>query len=226
MELRLHAFPYDEFQQTAIQAVEEGSSLLAAAPPGAGKTVIAEYAIALAFSRHERAIYTAPVKALSNQKYRDFRARYGEDAVGIVTGDVVINPTAPLRIMTTEIYRNTLLEDPQRLHRTSWVIFDEVHYLDEPDRGTVWEESILFTPPEVKLLCLSATIPNARELAAWMEQVHQRPIRVIETSHRPVPLNVLFQCQGEVHGSVEQLKQRGYLNRESWREPWHRRRGQ
>ena len=226
MALALHAFAYDDFQQTAIAAVEAGSSVLVSAPTGAGKTVIAEYIIHLAFARHERVLYTAPVKALSNQKYRDFRARYGEEAVGIVTGDVVLNPTAPLRIMTTEIYRNTLLEDPERLRGTSWVIFDEVHYLDDPDRGTVWEEAILLTPPAVKLLALSATIPNAQELAAWLEQVHHRQVRVVETTHRPVPLQIAFQCQGEVLPTAELLRSRGYLHREQWRESWRpRRRG-
>ncbi|MDP3767542.1 MAG: DEAD/DEAH box helicase, partial [Dehalococcoidia bacterium] len=160
-------------------------------------------------ARHGRVIYTAPIKALSNQKFRDFTARHPEQ-VGIMTGDVTINPTAPLVIMTTEIYRNTLLEDAERLSRYGWIIFDEIHYLDDPERGTVWEEAILFTPPHVNLLALSATIPNVEELAQWIRSVHQRPVEVIEETQRSVPLSVLFQCQNTILDSVEALKREGY----------------
>ncbi|MBI4549815.1 MAG: DEAD/DEAH box helicase [Candidatus Omnitrophica bacterium] len=167
-------------------------------------------------ARNEQAIYTAPIKALSNQKFRDFRERFGESKIGILTGDVAINPDAPIRIMTTEIYRNTLFEDPRRLANTSWIIFDEVHYLDDQERGTVWEEAIMFSPPHVKLLCLSATVPNVQELAEWIRSVHERPIEVIAESHRPVPLTHLFQCQGKILKNNESLKKEGYLGRESW----------
>ena len=162
----MHAFPYDAFQQRAIEVIDRDISLFVSAPTGSGKTVLADYVIERSFERNRRVIYTAPIKALSNQKFRDFTARHGEQ-VGIMTGDVTINPTAPLIIMTTEIYRNTLLEDVGRLSRYAWIIFDEIHYLDDPERGTVWEESILFTPPQINLLCLSATIPNVQELAQW-----------------------------------------------------------
>ncbi len=209
------AFEYDPFQRQAIALIDEGQSFIVAAPTGAGKTVIAEYAIETAMRQHKRAIYTAPVKALSNQKYRDFHARYGED-VGIVTGDVSLNPHAPIVIMTTEIYRNTLFEDAPRMRAISWVIFDEVHYLDDPERGTVWEEALLFSPPSVNLLALSATVPNVQQIAAWMSRVQGRPVRVVLEAQRPVPLVQIFQCQNELFGSAEELKRRGYLNQERW----------
>src|SRR3989338_6162236 len=131
----LHPFPYDPFQQRAIDAIEQGKSVFIAVPTGSGKTVLADYVIERSFTRRERVIYTAPIKALSNQKFRDFTARHGEQ-VGILTGDVTINPTAPLVIMTTEIYRNALLEAVERLSGHAWVLFDEIHYPDAPGRGT------------------------------------------------------------------------------------------
>ncbi len=207
---------YDPFQKKALEAIDREVSLIVAAPTGAGKTLIAEYAIEKAIERNENAIYTAPIKALSNQKYRDFRDRFGEEHVGILTGDVSLNPQASILIMTTEIYRNTLFENPARLEKTSWVIFDEVHYLDDAERGTVWEEAIMFSPPQVKLLCLSATVPNIHELEDWIRLVHKRPIEVIVETHRPVPLTHLFQCQGRILKNADTLKKEGYLGRESW----------
>jgi len=207
----------DPFQEEAIGWIEKEHSVLVSAPTGAGKTLIAESAIAKAFSRHETVIYTAPIKALSNQKYRDFRAQYGDGRVGILTGDVSINADAPIVVMTTEIYRNSLFENLERLRKVGWVIFDEVHYLDDPERGTVWEEAILFTPPEIRMLALSATVPNVRELCEWIQSVHERPIAVIEESHRPVPLEFLFQCQGKILESKERLRREGYLNRDDWK---------
>jgi superfamily II RNA helicase len=234
----LHPFPYDPFQRRAIDAIEREASLFVAAPTGSGKTVLADYVIERSLKRRQRVIYTAPIKALSNQKFRDFTARHGEGAglipppglsqvVGIMTGDVTINPRAPLIIMTTEIYRNTLLEDPERLAAYRWVILDEIHYLDDPERGTVWEEAILFTPPHINLLCLSATIPNVEELARWIRQVHQRPVEVIEEHARPVPLTTLFQCQNVVFTHHQDLKRDGYRGAERWTHPLpHRRHGQ
>jgi len=216
-DLALHSFPYDPFQQRAIDIIDQDRSLFVAAPTGSGKTVLADYVIERSLQRGQRVIYTAPIKALSNQKFRDFSARHGEE-VGIMTGDVTINPTAPLVIMTTEIYRNTLLEDATRLSRYSWIIFDEVHYLDDQERGTVWEESILFTPPHINLLALSATIPNVEQLAQWIRDVHQRPVDVIEETHRPVPLTILFQCQNKILKTLQELKQSGYLGRDDWRQ--------
>lgn len=206
---------YDPFQQKAIEAVDLEKSVLVSAPTGAGKTAIAEYAIEKALSRGERVIYTAPIKALSNQKYRDFSVRY-PDQVGILTGDVTINAHAPILIMTTEIYRNQLFEDPERLKNTSWVIFDEVHYLDDLERGTVWEEAIMFTPEHVRFLALSATAPNVEELADWIRSILNHPIEVIIETHRPVPLVHLFQCQGRIYDDPRLLKKEGYLGREFW----------
>ena len=212
----LHPFPYDPYQQRAIDAIDREVSLFVAAPTGSGKTVLADYVIERTLERRRRVIYTAPIKALSNQKFRDFSARHGED-VGIMTGDVTINRNAALIIMTTEIYRNTLLEDVGRLSRYALVIFDEVHYLDDPQRGTVWEEAILFTPPHINLLCLSATIPNVEQLAQWIRTVHQRPVDVIEETHRPVPLTMHFQCQNMILKDEEDLKRNGFKGRDDWK---------
>ena len=209
-------FELDPFQKQAIDWIEKEHSVLVSAPTGAGKTVIAEYAIEKALARHEAVIYTAPIKALSNQKYRDFRARYPEQ-VGILTGDVSLNPDAPILVMTTEIYRNSLFEDLDRIRKVGWVIFDEVHYLDDPERGTVWEEALLFTPPEIRILALSATVPNVRDLAEWIRSIHNRPIAIVEESKRPVPLEFHFQCQGKIFDDTERLRREGYFNRDNWR---------
>ncbi len=220
----LHPFAYDPFQQRAIDAIERNVSVFVAAPTGSGKTAIADYVIAKALRQREQIIYTAPIKALSNQKFRDFVVREGEGQVGIMTGDVTLNSKAPLLIMTTEIYRNTLLENASRLSRCTWVIFDEIHYLDDPERGTVWEEAIMFTPTHINLLALSATAPNVEQLASWIRDVHQRPVEVILEEHRPVPLHVLFQCQNTILKDEQELKHAGYRNREDWSQLSHRRR--
>src|SRR3989338_2242555 len=196
---------YDPFQEKSIAAIDLGKSVLVSPPTGAGKTAIAEHAIKKALPRQERVIYTAPIKALSNQKYRDFSGRYG-DQVGILTGDVSLNPRAPLIIMTTEIYRNQLFEDPERLKNTTWVIFDEVHYLDDIERGTVWEEAIMFSPGHIRLLALSATAPNIEEVAEWIRSILNHPIEVVIETHRPVPLVHLFQCQGGLFYDPDVLK--------------------
>lgn len=210
------SFQLDPFQIQAIEWIEKEHSLLVSAPTGSGKTLIAEKAVEKALSRGERVIYTAPIKALSNQKFRDFQEHFGKDTVGILTGDVSINPDAPLLIMTTEIYRNCLFENTDRIQKIGWVIFDEVHYLDDAQRGTVWEEALLFTPPEIRILALSATIPNVQELADWIRQIHERPIAVIEEAHRPVPLHFLFQCQGKILTNTKSLRKEGYLQRDNW----------
>lgn len=209
-------FQLDPFQQKAIEWIEKETSLLISAPTGSGKTLIAEAAIEKALARQESVVYTAPIKALSNQKFRDFQARFGTDTVGILTGDVSINPDAPLVIMTTEIYRNSLFENTERIRKIGWVIFDEVHYMDDAERGTVWEEALLFTPPEIRILALSATIPNVRELASWLQQIHQRPMEVIEETRRPVPLHFFFQCQGKIFTNTKSLRKEGYLQRDNW----------
>ncbi len=208
-------FQYDPFQLKAIEAINRDKSVLVSAPTGAGKTAIAEHAIERSLARGERVVYTAPVKALSNQKFRDFSAKYPE-STGLLTGDVTINTHAPLVIMTTEIYRNQLFEDPKRLENTKWVIFDEVHYLDDQERGTVWEEAMMFSPPHVRFLALSATAPNIEEVAEWIEKVLGHPMEVIIESHRPVPLVHLFQCQGTIYSDSRELRKSGYLNHEVW----------
>jgi superfamily II RNA helicase len=178
----------DEFQEDAIKALEKGLSVLVSAPTGCGKTLIAEYAVEKSLKEGKRVIYTAPIKALSNQKYRDFRIRFGENAVGIHTGDVTINPTADILIMTTEIFRNMILEQSIRLNDVLYTIFDEVHFIDDEERGTVWEESIILAPENIRFLCLSATVPNIDELADWMQAVRKSEFAVIKEYKRVVPL--------------------------------------
>src|SRR5262245_1211486 len=174
---RWHGFQLSSFQIRAIEAIRSGSNVLVSAPTGAGKTLVAEYAIADAVTRGRRVVYTAPIKALSNQKYRDFRDDPRMD-VGLMTGDVTINPHAPVLIMTTEILRNSIFEDPRTLSDVDYVIFDEVHFLDDAERGTVWEESLIFAPPEVRLIALSATVPNLDQLGAWLREIRPQELAV------------------------------------------------
>jgi superfamily II RNA helicase len=176
------------FQRAAVEAIFAGKGVVVAAPTGAGKTLVADYAIDLALGQGRRVLYTSPIKALSNQKFRDFRAAYGESKVGLMTGDVTLEPDAPLLVLTTEIFRNTIFEAPERLDGFEFVIFDEVHYLDDRERGTVWEEAILYAPRHIRIVALSATVPNVAELAAWIETVRQTPVEVVIEERRPVPL--------------------------------------
>lgn len=177
----------DRFQEEAIAAINRDASVIVTAPTGAGKTVIAEYAVEKCIQEDRRVIYTAPIKALSNQKYRDFYAEYGEK-IGIVTGDVVLNPYAQVLLMTTEIFRNTIFDDIEKLQDVSYVIFDEIHYINDIERGTVWEESLIFAPQHIKFVCLSATIPNINPFAEWMQSVRDIDIEIVEELKRPVPL--------------------------------------
>jgi superfamily II RNA helicase len=194
------------FQERAAEAIHDGRNVLVAAPTGAGKTLVADVAIARALSEGRRVVYTSPIKALSNQKFRDFRADYGDDRVGIMTGDVTISPDAPLLIMTTEIFRNTIFEDPARLDAFDFVVFDEIHYLDDVERGTVWEESILYAPKHVRVVALSATVPNVDELAAWVAQVREREVEVVVESERPVPLVHKAWVPGRGPRGVDELR--------------------
>ncbi len=200
---------YDRFQEEAISYVNGGYSVMVSAPTGAGKTLIAEHVISDCIEKSKRAIYTAPIKALSNQKFRDFKSQY-KDKIGIVTGDVSINPTAPVLIMTTEILRNKLLTEKSRFKSIQWVIFDEIHYLDDLERGTVWEESLIFLPEHINVLCLSATIPNIEELASWIESIHKRPLKVIKEDKRPVPLEFNFHCSNQIIDNLKDLKRIGF----------------
>ena len=178
----------DDFQQEAIRELMAGNSVLVSAPTGVGKTLIADYLIDQAIAKGDRVIYTAPIKALSNQKYKEFKQLYGAERVGIVTGDVVINAEADICLMTTEIFRNILHQDLKRLEGITHIIFDEIHYLSDEDRGTVWEESIIFMPPGMRLLGLSATIPNVHELASWIAEIKGHQVSVIIKKERAVPL--------------------------------------
>ncbi|MHC4924695.1 MAG: DEAD/DEAH box helicase, partial [Planctomycetota bacterium] len=215
-------FKLHEFQQLALNAIRKGSSVLVAAPTGAGKTLVADFAIEQAMEEGRRICYTAPVKALSNQKFRDFRKTMGE-RVGIMTGDVTINAGAPLLIMTTEVFRNTVFENPDNLDDCSAVIFDEIHYLDDRQRGTVWEESIIFAPEHVRIIGLSATIPNIDEMADWIRSIRELPVEVIQHEQRPVPLrNWVFHAE---MGAVDlpQLRRQAKGRRKPRK--WERHRG-
>ncbi len=200
---------YDPFQKRAIQYINEGYSVIVSAPTGAGKTVIAEHVIQDCLRKDDKVIYTAPIKALSNQKYRDFQEQFPQK-VGILTGDVTINPHAPTLIMTTEIFRNKILEEKSSLEEYSWIIFDEIHFLDDEERGTVWEESLIFLPDHMKVLGLSATIPNIQQMAEWLASIHKRPIKIIEERKRPVPLHLFYQCQGKIYDDLSRMVKDGY----------------
>ena len=196
----------DRFQEEAIHAINREHSVIVTAPTGAGKTVIAEYAVEKCLQTNKRVIYTAPIKALSNQKYRDFQSEYG-DKIGIVTGDVVLNPYAQVLLMTTEIFRNTIFDDIERLQDVSYVIFDEIHYINDIERGTVWEESIIFAPQHIKFVCLSATIPNINSFAEWMQDVRDIDLEVVEELERPVPLEHHLYFASFGIGKLEHLKE-------------------
>ena len=185
--MQYKGFKLHPFQEAAIKAIQKDRSVLVSAPTGAGKTVIAEYAIEDGLKRGTRVVYTSPVKALTNQKYRDFGETYG-DRIGIMTGDVTINGEAPVLLMTTEILRNTIFEDAQRLSDVSYVIMDEIHYISDLDRGTVWEECLMFAPKGIHFLGLSATISNLEQFQSWMTSVREEEVELVETDFRPVPL--------------------------------------
>ncbi|MBC7105221.1 MAG: DEAD/DEAH box helicase, partial [Firmicutes bacterium] len=157
----------DAFQRRALAAVLEGRDVLVVAPTGAGKTWVAEQVAGYALERGIRLIYASPIKALSNQKYREFAAQFGPDSAGLLTGDVSLNTDAPILVVTTEIFRNQCLESPEDLTEVRWAVLDEFHLLDS-ERGAAWEEAVIFAPPYIRLLCLSATVPNYEEVAGWI----------------------------------------------------------
>src|SRR6266567_8307244 len=195
--------PYalDEFQLESIQALAHGHSVLVAAPTGTGKTVIADFGVFQARTAGLRAFYTTPIKALSNQKYRDYHAMYG-DEVGLLTGDISLNADAPIVIMTTEVLRNMLVTG-STIDDVGTIVFDEVHYMGDAERGTAWEESILLAPRHVPLVCLSATVPNAAEIAEWIRDAHG-DLSCIFHDQRAVPLEHRYWLPGE---DVDQDKQ-------------------
>ena len=186
----LYPFDLDPFQVEALELFLSGDSVMVAAPTGTGKTLVAEFGVYEAFRRQGRVIYTTPIKALSNQKFRDLRAIY-HDQVGLLTGDVTENADAPILVMTTEVLRNMLLQTPWEIENVDCVIFDEVHYIADQERGTTWEEAIILCPEHVQLICLSATVSNADEIAGWISRTH-RPIHLIVYRERAIPLALFY----------------------------------
>ena len=181
-------FPPDDFQRRAFAIIGRGDSVIVTAPTSAGKTLVAEAAVAGAVATNRRAFYTTPIKALSNQKFADLGEQYGEDQVGLLTGDNSINPTAPVIVMTTEVLRNMIYADRGDLNGLGVVILDEVHYLQDPARGPVWEEIIIHLPLDIPIVALSATVANAAEFTAWVDGRRGNTHLVLERN-RPVPLS-------------------------------------
>ncbi|KAK0200936.1 rRNA-processing arch domain-containing protein [Desarmillaria ectypa] len=193
---REYKFELDPFQKVSLYAIQRNESVLVSAHTSAGKTVVAEYAIAQCLNRKQRVIYTSPIKALSNQKYREMLAEFGD--VGLMTGDVTINPTATCLVMTTEILRSMLYRGSEIMREVAWVVFDEIHYMRDKERGVVWEETIILLPHTVRYVFLSATIPNAMQFAEWICKSHDQPCHVVYTDFRPTPLqHYLFPAGGE-----------------------------
>ena len=193
---RTYKFELDPFQLVATSCIERNESVLVSAHTSAGKTVVAEFAIATCLNEGRRVVYTSPIKALSNQKYREFLEIFSD--VGLMTGDVTINPTASCLVMTTEILRSMLYRGSEVMREVAWVIFDEVHYMRDKERGVVWEETIILLPQKVRYVFLSATIPNSMEFAEWICKTHEQPCHVVYTDFRPTPLqHYLFPAGSE-----------------------------
>ncbi|KAL6096723.1 mtrex [Pungitius sinensis] len=191
-----YPFVLDPFQREAILCLDNNESVLVSAHTSAGKTVCAEYAIALALREKQRVIFTSPIKALSNQKYREMYEEFQD--VGLMTGDVTINPTASCLVMTTEILRSMLYRGSEIMREVAWVVFDEIHYMRDAERGVVWEETIILLPDNVHYVFLSATIPNARQFAEWITHLHKQPCHVVYTDYRPTPLqHYIFPAGGD-----------------------------
>uniref|UniRef100_A0A0A1WP95 Superkiller viralicidic activity 2-like 2 n=1 Tax=Zeugodacus cucurbitae TaxID=28588 RepID=A0A0A1WP95_ZEUCU len=202
-----YPFVLDPFQKEAILCIDNQQSVLVSAHTSAGKTVVAEYAIAKSLGCKQRVIYTTPIKALSNQKYREFNEEFKD--VGLVTGDVTINPSASCLIMTTEILRNMLYRGSEIMREVGWVVFDEIHYMRDKERGVVWEETLILLPDNVRYVFLSATIPNARQFAEWVCHLHKQPCHVVYTDYRPTPLqHYIFPAGGDgIHLIVDEKGQ-------------------
>ncbi|XP_062334060.1 exosome RNA helicase MTR4 [Osmerus eperlanus] len=191
-----YPFILDPFQREALLCIDNNQSVLVSAHTSAGKTVCAEYAIALALREKQRVIFTSPIKALSNQKYREMYEEFQD--VGLMTGDVTINPTASCLVMTTEILRSMLYRGSEVMREVAWVIFDEIHYMRDAERGVVWEETIILLPDNVHYVFLSATIPNAKQFAEWICHLHKQPCHVVYTDYRPTPLqHYIFPAGGD-----------------------------
>ncbi len=192
--LQQKPFELDPFQKEAIQYISEGHSVVVCAPTGSGKTIIAEYAAHKALEEGVKLFYTTPLKALSNQKFFDLKQQYGPDNVGLLTGDTTINRDARIIVMTTEIFRNMLYgtyRESDLLQNVGYVVLDECHYMNDAQRGTVWEESIIYCPESIQLIGLSATVANADELTAWINKIHH-DTHLVYSDFRPVPLRFSY----------------------------------
>ena len=210
-------FELDDFQKKACNFIDEGKSVVVCAPTGAGKTVIAEHAINNALKNGTRIFYTTPLKALSNQKYYDFGEKYGQDKVGLLTGDTSINRNAQIVIMTTEVFRNMLYGTnfgsvTDNMKDVKYVVLDEVHYMNDEQRGTVWEESIIYCPTNVQIIALSATVANAQELTDWINTVHSKT-ELVDTDFRPVPLKFFYFDSSQPTKLLPLLTPSGQLNK-------------
>lgn len=192
-----YPFPLDAFQEEAIAHLANEESVMVAAPTGTGKTVVAEFGIFRAARKGFKVMYTTPIKALSNQKFRDLREIYG-DKVGLLTGDVIENREGDIIVMTTEVLRNMLLQTPSELWGVGCIIFDEIHYLADQERGTTWEEAIIICPDYVQLVCLSATVTNAPEIADWISRTH-KPVHLVTHLQRAVPLSLYYYLDGKIN---------------------------
>ncbi len=193
-----YPFPLDPFQEEAIAHLATGESAMVAAPTGTGKTVVAEFGVFRAARKGFKVMYTTPIKALSNQKFRDLREQYGADKVGLLTGDIIENRNGQIMVMTTEVLRNMLLQTPSELWDVGCIIFDEIHYLADPERGTTWEESIIMCPKYIQLVCLSATVSNAPEVADWIGRTH-KPVHLVTHLKRAVPLSLYYFLDGQLN---------------------------
>ena len=187
-------FELDDFQKEAIEDIADGHSVVVCAPTGSGKTVIAEFAAFKALNEGVKCFYTTPLKALSNQKFYDLKRQYGAENVGLLTGDTTINRDARIIVMTTEIFRNMLYgtyRESDLLQNVGSVVLDECHYMNDAQRGTVWEESIIYCPDSIQIVALSATVANADELTAWINEVHHDTF-LVYSDFRPVPLRFSY----------------------------------
>ena len=210
-------FKPDPFQEEAFKYIDEGKSVVVCAPTGAGKTCIAEHAVHRALENGTRLFYTTPLKALSNQKYYDFSHKYGEDNVGLLTGDTSINRDAQIVVMTTEVFRNMLYGTnlgsiSDNLKNVKYVVLDEVHYMNDEQRGTVWEESIIYCPSDIQIVALSATVANSQQLTDWINTVHTKT-ELIYTDFRPVPLRFYYYDSSKPNEILPLLTPEGRLNK-------------
>ncbi|XP_043722234.1 DExH-box ATP-dependent RNA helicase DExH9-like [Telopea speciosissima] len=206
-------FKLDAFQSEAIRCLDNGESVMVSAHTSAGKTVVALYAVAMSLRDKQRVIYTSPIKALSNQKYREFKEEFAD--VGLMTGDVTIEPNASCLVMTTEIWRSMQYKGSEIMREVAWIIFDEVHYMRDRERGVVWEESIVMAPRNSHFVFLSATVPNAKEFADWVAKVHQQPCHIVYTDYRPTPLqHYIFPAGG--HGLYLVVDEKGKFREDSF----------